>query len=153
MKNLGLKVTILCLIGILGCSSEKAAVKPPSAEALRVKEALEILSKLNKAYDDKDAISFMQYISPTTSPLSLRLEEGIKKDFSIYDKISLNQTIRWAKIKEDTIQLAVHWEGRWLDRRGKEIRERGNAVFSFKDEEGLRLIGIDGDNPFGISGQ
>lgn len=142
-------ISVFVLI-IWGCSSEKAAIKPLSDETLKVKEAIEILLKLNKAYENKDALTFMRYISPTAPPIH---EERIKKDFDLYDKISLNTIVRWAKIKEDIINLAVHWEGRWYDRAGKEVRDRGNGIFFFKDEEGLRLVKIEGDNPFGISGE
>lgn len=148
-----LKAIILGLILILGCSSEKAAVRPPSAESLKVKEAIEILSNLNRAYENKDAESFMLHIYADPSSSFKYLDERIKTDFDIFERMSLNLTPRWARVKEDLLQLSVHWEGKWYDQSGKEIRDRGNGVFSFKDEGKLKLLRIDGDSPFGISGE
>jgi hypothetical protein len=146
-----LGLIILTLALIIGCSSEKASVKPPSAESLRVKGAIEILLRLSKAYESKDVESFMHYISPLSLSNIGYLEKRIKSDFNTYEKISINITLRWAKVKEDSIQLAAQWEGTWYDHTGKELRDRGNAVFSFKNEGDLKLIRIDGDSPFGIS--
>lgn len=153
MKDVRLKSIILALILILGCSSDKAAEKPPSAESLKVKGAIEMLSSLNKAYMSKDSGSFMHHISRDPSSNYEYLEEGIKRDFDIYEKITLVLTPRWARVKEDSIQLAAHWEGRWYDRVGREVRYGGNGVFSFKDEVESKLIGIEGDSPFGITGK
>lgn len=150
MESRILKISIIIIIFILGCASDKA-VKPPSVESLKVKDAIEVLSTLKKAYENRDAGAFMRQISPSSSNFNF-LEERIKKDFSIFGKISLNMTPRWARVKEDLLQLSVHWEGKWYDSSGKEIRDRGNGIFSFKDEKEMKLIKIDGDSPFGITG-
>lgn len=150
-KDIILKVIIVSLIFVAGCSSEKAAIKPPSEESVKVKAASEILLNLSKSYEGKDERLFMFYVSQSVSSGYENLETRIKRDFTIFEKINLNMTLRWARVKEDAIQLAVHWEGRWFDQSGKERRERGNCVFSFRDEEGLKLARTEGDSPFGIS--
>lgn len=151
IKKLRGTILVLFLIFIFGCSSEKVAVRPPSEESIKVKGATEILLTLNKSYEGKDDRLFMFYISRSIPSGYESIEKGIKRDFAIFEKINLNMTLRWARIKEDSIQLAVRWEEKWFEQSGKEKRERGNCVFSFKNEEGLKLAGIEGDSPFGIS--
>lgn len=151
MEKSKLKTIILALILISGCSS-KTAVRPPSEESLKVKGLIEIVSNLNKAYVTKDNKSFMLYIS-TSSSIHEDFKKRIKRDFDTYEKISLNLTPRWARVREDSYQLSVHWEGKWHDPAGKEIRDLGNGLFTFKEEEGFKIIRIGGDSPFGISGE
>lgn len=151
MKAWELNTLILAILLILGCSSDKA-VRPPSAESLKVKDTIEILSSLNKAYENRDPGAFMRHIYRDPSYHSL-IEEGIKRDFAAFERISLNLTPRWARYREDSLQLSVHWEGNWYDSEGKAIRYRGNSIFSFKDKGELNLIRIEGDSPFGITGE
>lgn len=151
MKGRRLKTVILAIVLILGCSEK--TVKPPSAESLKVKDAIEVLSAINRAYENRDAGAFMRHISREPSSNFNSFEERIKRDFSIYGKISLNLTPRWVRVKEDLLQLSVNWEGKWYESSGKELRYRGNGIFSFKDEGEIKLVRIDGDNPFGIAGE
>jgi len=128
MENWILKTLIPVIILVLGCSSDKA-VKPPSAESLKVKDAIEILSILDKAYEDEDSGTFMRHVSNDPSSDYNSLERKIKMDFGIFEKISLNLIPRWVRFREDLLQLSVQWEGNGMT--GQERREGTGEMVSF----------------------
>ena len=140
------------LVGILGLGavacSKPSLVNPADAERVRKIDAT--VEQIRKAYTGKDPRVFQDLFMSLES--LRKVEAAIRRDFALYEQISLDFTID--RVMEDGPNVAVyfHWQGQWkAPDEEQPLRERGLAVFRMLGYQNLTLSAIDGDSPFGMS--
>ncbi len=120
----------------LGCNS-KENVKPSADSNLTI-EALNSIDTLKTAYEGKDRDAFRSRLAPV-------LAAKTSNELS-FEKAELSFSPRMVDINNSEVMVSLNWMGEWVIR-GKVRRDRGIAVFVFGGTP-LKLIRIDGDNPF-----
>jgi len=140
------------LIGLIGggglACSTPSKVNP--ADAARVRKIDETVERIRQAYTGKNADAFRMLLLPLES--LQRLEAEIQRDFSVYERISLDFVIDRVMVEGIDASVYFHWQGQW-QRQAEEqpLRERGHAIFRLVGHQNLSLSGVDGDVPFGMA--
>ncbi|MEK9172574.1 MAG: hypothetical protein AAB282_02840 [Nitrospirota bacterium] len=134
-------------LGAVACS-KPSAINPVDAERVRKIDAT--VEQIRKAYTGKDPGVFQGLFMPLES--LRKMEADIRRDFAVYDQISLDFTIDRVMVEGPDVAVHFHWQGQW-QARGEEqpLRERGHAVFRMVGHQNLTLSAVDGDAPFGMS--
>ncbi len=158
-------------LGAVACSTP-TAVNPADAERVRKIDAT--VEQIRKAYTSKDAGAFQglsmplerlqkmeeqfitQYLVDRNLSMPLerlqKMEADIRRDFAVYEQISLDFTIDRVMVEASDVAVYLHWQGQWqADGDEQPLRERGHAVFRLVGEQDLTLSAVDGDSPFGMS--
>lgn len=135
-----LKICYLLLLVIpfimLGCG--KDAVKP-SEDSILAQGALRSLERIKEAYETKKLDSVRDLAGP-------ELARNFKEELD-FDKAALSfSTPRVIKITDSHVTISVSWQGVW-ERRGMTEKNRGASKFVFL-KDSLKLVQIEGDNPF-----
>src|SRR3989338_5550004 len=134
-------------LGAVACS-KPSAVNPVDAERVRKIDAT--VEQIRKAYTHKDPGAFQDLFMPLES--LRKMEADIRRDFTVYDQISLDFTIDRVMVEGPDVAVYFHWQGQWQARgEEKPLRERGHAVFRMVGHQNFILSAVDGDAPFGMS--
>lgn len=129
----------------IGCSK---AVKPPE-EFTRTKKVLSLIDELNKTYNARNIYMFMDLASRDFKDDYQGLRETVGRNMDEFDTIDLDIMIDRIHMENGIVRVSLHWEGNWIKRRAKEsIKNKGNSVFILAGAEEIKLLGIEGDNPF-----
>ncbi len=137
------------ILQFVSCSSDNTPRYPEDHERFqRINVAVE---SLRVAYVDQDLTSIQNLLLPVEK--LEKLEEDIKKDFSTYQEISLDFFVDRIMVDTDTIDVFLHWQGRWnraspQDGSGQE-RERGHGMLRWVGDQSILLTDVEGDLPFG----
>lgn len=138
-------VLLITLIFIfLGCGG-KDKVKP-SADSLLATETINVIDSIKAAYQEKERESLQNHLAPDIA------ESTLKELF--FEKAELSFAPRMVRIDDSTVMVNLNWQGTWVIG-GSDIKNRGVAVFVFvgydstlREGSPVKLIRIDGDNPF-----
>ena len=134
-------------LGAVACS-KPSAINPVDAE--RVRKIDNTVEQIRKAYTGKDPGVFQSLFMPLES--LRKMEADIRRDFALYDQISLDFTIDRVMVEGPDVAVHFHWQGQWKSRDDDQpLRERGHAVFRMVGHQTLTLSAVDGDAPFGMS--
>jgi hypothetical protein len=134
-------------LGAVACS-KPSAINPVDAERVRKIDAT--VEQIRKAYTGKDPGVFQGLFMPLES--LRKMEADIRRDFALYDQISLDFTIDRVMVEGPDVAVYFHWQGQWQARNEEQpLRERGHAVFRMVGHQNLTLSAVDGDAPFGMS--
>jgi len=128
----------LLFVSFISLSCGKKAVKP-SEDSVLAQNALQQIELIKAAYETKD-------IGSLTNLTDAGLFGSLEKEL-IFDKAGLSfSTPRIIKISGPHVTVSVNWKGVWeLESVIKKNRGSGSFVFL---KESMRLVEIDGDNPF-----
>jgi len=133
-------ILILFLIILIagGCGG-KDKIKP-SADSLLATESFEKIDEIRKAYEAKNF-----------AELQTRADVGhIENFFALgFESAKLNFTHRMVRITDQFVIVNLNWQGNWHTAKGKDLANRGVADLVLHRET-LKLVKIDGDNPFVI---
>jgi hypothetical protein len=132
-------VLIILLFISFGCGKDSLK---PSADSIITKEALNRIEIIKGAYEEKDSSTLRRHLAPE---VAIEILRGL-----YFDKAELYLSPQMVEIKAKAIMVHLNWDGKWIVK-GKEIRDRGIADLVF-DEDTMRLIRVDGDNPFHTPG-
>ncbi len=110
----------------------------PSADSLMTQEVLRAINVIKAAYEEKDRNTLKNNLSPV-------LIEGVLRGLS-FEKAELSLTPRMVKISTSNITVHLNWQGTWTIK-DKSLKNRGVGILIFQRET-VKLIQIDGDNPF-----
>ncbi len=136
MKNYFIVIGLLVFISF-GCSG-KESVKP-SADALLATEAYNRIDVIKNTYLLKDTGTLRGLIDA-------KLAESILEDLR-FEKAELSFTPGMVRITSESVIVSVSWQGIWKIAKKKDINNRGTAnLILYK--ENMKLVKIDGDNPF-----
>jgi hypothetical protein len=129
-------VFVILLAVFAGCSKDKVK---PSADSLLATEIINTINNIEEAYEGKNTIVLQTHLE---SPLAEGVINGL-----VFEKAELTLTTRLIKIKNSKVMVNMNWQGTWWTEQGKKAENRGAADFVFHKET-IKLISIDGDNPF-----
>ncbi len=119
-----------------GCSG-KEEVKP-SEDSILTTKTLSNITLIKTSYEQRDRNSLNSLLDKT-------LAEGILQELD-FEKADLNLNPKIVKIKALTVDVNINWNGTWIVN-SKTIKNRGIGVLILQKAT-LKLIRIDGDNPF-----
>ena len=139
MKKYYIILPLLVFIFSYSCTG-KESVKP-SADSLLSKEAVKRIEVIKKAYESKDAGILKDQIG---ADLSGNILNNIH-----FEKAEMSFSPRMVRITGETVIVNLNWQGRWLFAQDKKYENRGLANLVLQRDT-LKLIQIEGDNPFSI---
>jgi len=128
----------LLLVFVSYSCAGKESVKP-SADSLLTKEVFNRIDIIKNAYEAKDTGILKNQIHADVI-------EPILKNLN-FEKAELFFTPRMVKITNESVIVNLNWQGIWRTAKEKKIENRGLANLVLQ-REALKLIQIDGDNPF-----
>ena len=139
MKNV--YTFLFVLIAVISISCEGKEKVKPSADSLLTVEAIDRLEIIKNAYQGKDAGTLQ-------SRIDTKLAESILKNLG-FEKAELSFTPRMIRITDVSVIVNINWQGIWRIAQDNKLENRGLATLVLQ-RESLKLIEIDGDNPFAI---
>jgi len=139
MKKIYIILLLFVFIFSYGCSG-KDHVKP-SADSLLAKEAFNRIEMIKKAYESKDTGSLREHVQAD-------LFEGIQDNIN-FDKAEMSFTPRMIRITGETVIVNMNWQGLWWLANGRKVENRGTGNLVLQRDT-LKLVKIEGDNPFSI---
>ncbi len=135
-----MKIIYLSLIFIvltsLSCTDENIK---PSVDSQLATEAFEIIETVKRAYEEKRENILREHCETI-------LADMIAKNLS-FEKVDISFTTRLVKITGPLVKVNLNWHGVWWIAQERELADRGVADLVFQRET-MKLIQIDGDNPF-----
>ncbi len=131
---------IILLAGavLIGGCSGKDKIKP-SEDSILADNAMEMVAKIEKAYENRDTVALQGMIGGDLYDLISRQMRFSKADISF-------STPRLVKIEGDEIMVVLNWKSAWVVD-GRDIQNRGLATLVFRKDT-LKLIRTEGGNPF-----
>jgi hypothetical protein len=129
-------IFVILLAVFAGCSKDKVK---PSADSMLATEIINAINNIEEAYEGQDTIVLQNHLE---APLAESIINGL-----VFEKAELTLAARLIKIKDSKIMVNLNWQGTWWTEQGKKAENRGAADFVFHKET-IKLISIDGDNPF-----
>ncbi len=127
---------ILIILVAAGCSSENVK---PSPDSLLTTAAFSRIEKIKDAYEAKDSDALQNSVSAETAG-------SILKNL-FFEKAELSFTPRLVRIGASSVTVNVNWRGTWWTDGDGKLEDRGVADFVL-DKETMKLLRIEGDNPF-----
>ncbi len=129
-------IFILLVLTAAGCSKENVK---PSADSLLTTSAFNSINKIKEAYEAKNRDELQSLSSDEAAG-------AILKNL-FFDKAELSFTPRLVRITASSVIVNLNWQGTWWTVKDRKIENRG-VVNLVLDKETMKLIQIDGDNPF-----
>lgn len=136
MMKINYVLLLLIIVMCLGCTDKNIK---PSADSRSATEAFNIIEAVRTAYEEKDKAALQNHMD------SLLAEHTIKD--LLFKKAGLTITPRMVTITDESIKVNAVWSGSWWLTKDKSLENRGVADFVFH-KASMKLIKIDGDNPF-----
>jgi hypothetical protein len=138
MKINQIILSLILVIVSYSCSG-KESVKP-SADSLLTKDAFNRIDIIKNAYEAKDTgILKNQIHADIVEPILKNLD---------FEKAELSLTPRMVTITNEAVIVNLNWQGIWWSAKDKKIENRGLANLVLQRREALKLMQIEGDNPF-----
>ncbi|MCC6544780.1 MAG: hypothetical protein IT392_09810 [Nitrospirae bacterium] len=139
-----LSVGFLAISIISGCAGKVIL----SDETIRIRNTVDLIHNLKDLYEQHDESIQSLYSS------DFLLESGVKdvifQDMKRFSTISLNIFIDRIEIDKERANVSVHWSASRGDGE-KTFKDGGSSVIIIQSGDGLKIVGIKGDSPFGIS--
>ncbi|OGW43339.1 MAG: hypothetical protein A2132_06430 [Nitrospirae bacterium RBG_16_43_11] len=139
-----LSVCFMTVTVISGCAG-KAVL---SDDAVRIRNTVDIISQLKVLYEGHDegilALFSTDYLSESG------MKDSIVQDMKRFSALSLNIFIDRMEVDKDVVSVSVHWNASRGDGE-KTFKDGGSSVIIIQSGDGLKIVGIKGDSPFGIS--
>lgn len=147
LRNMRFSISIffLLLLIIAGCSGKVIL----SEDAIRIRKVNDFVNELKTLYEQRDA-RVLDLFSQEFLIEAKEVKGAILRDFERFDTISLNLFIDRVEMSGEDVKISVQWSGRWEDT-VKTYREGGSMVLLTSYGSVIRITGIKGDSPFGIS--
>jgi len=120
----------------LGCTDK--GIKP-SADSRSATDAFNVINTVKTAYEEKDTAALQNHMGTL-------LAENIIKGL-LFEKAGLTITPRTVTITDESLKVNIMWSGTWSLTKDSKLENRGVADLVFH-KESMKLIYIDGDNPF-----
>jgi len=139
MKKIYIILPLLVFIFSYSCGG-KDRVKP-SADSLLAKDAFNGIEMIRKAYESKDAGRLKEQMRAD-------LFESIQDNMN-FDKAEMSFSPRMIRLTGDTVIVNMNWQGLWRFANGRKVENRGSGNLVLQRDT-LKLIQIEGDNPFSI---
>lgn len=130
---------MLLIPAVSGCGG-KDKVKP-SADSLLTTEALDRIEVIRNAYQGKDT-------STLRAQIDAQLADEIMSAMN-FEKAELVFTPKLVKIIDESVVVSMNWQGSWQTSNDKTHEGKGTADLVLQRET-MKLIKIEGDNPFVI---
>ncbi len=127
---------IFLLIISLGCTDK--SIKP-SEDSRSATDAFNTINIIREAYEKKDEAVLQNHMDTLLAENTIR---GL-----LFEKAELVFTPRIVKITDSSVKVNFNWRGSWWLSKDKKLENGGVADLVFHKET-MRLIYIDGDNPF-----
>ena len=142
---MGALLILLITFIIPGCGGKVSL----SDDSVRIRKISDFVNGVKKLCEQRDDHIFSMF-SPEYLETSKELREAIQKDIEKFNNIALNILIDRIEINDGIGNISMHWNGSWKDDK-KTYREGGSLVLIISYGESVRITGIKGDSPFGIS--
>jgi len=138
-------IALIALLFTSACGAEKL----PDPSAVESKSVLSELRDMRRAYERKDRGAVMTEVSDSYKDRQ-DLSTALSAIFSKYETVRLN--IQYTKmvitIEEKGIARATfNWDGEWTAHGGNAQKDGGRVTMIF-EAGSLKLLAIDGKNPF-----
>jgi len=135
---------LLALSIISGCAGKVIL----SDDAIRIRNTVDKINQLKELYEQHDEGMLSLFSSEYLSESGMK--DDISQDIRRFGSISLSIFIDRIEIDKDLVNVSVHWKGSWGDG-DKILKDGGSAVIIIRSGDGLKVVDIKGDSPFGIS--
>ena len=139
-------ISLLFIATIINGCAGKAIL---SDDAAAIRKTSDFVNELKDLYERRDehvlALFSQEYL---TSAGEMR--KAILKDLERFNSISLNLFIDRIEMSGEQVNITVHWNGAWKGTE-KTFREGGSMVLLASYGDPIRITGVKGDSPFGIS--
>ncbi len=132
-------ILVFILLVLLGCIG-KDKVKQSDDSRLAI-EAFDSIFVIKAAYQEKNPVILQEHLVP-------ELAETILKDL-FFEKAELSFNHRLVRINDSSVIVNLNWHGAWWTVKDTKLENRGVANLVL-DKETMKLMQIDGDNPFSI---
>ncbi len=139
-----LAACLLLLSIISGCAGNVIL----SDDSMRIRKTVDMVNELKANYEQHDDQILSMFSAEYLSKPEMK--NAILQDMEKFNTISLNIFIDRIVIDKDMGNVTVHWNGSWGDSK-KTFREGGSAVIIIRYGDGLRVMDIKGESPFGIT--
>lgn len=114
---------------------------------------IDLLNNLVRAYQTKNGTSFMTYVSPEFAGDQVNLDRAVRRDFSLFDNISLAFTVNNVTASADKVFVSISYNRSLTGTRsGVTLRDNGLTEFTLKLEKNtLSVFSMKNPLIFGLS--
>ncbi len=145
LKGRGIFAVCLLLLSIIsGCAGNVIL----SDDSMRIRKTVDMVNELKANYEQHDDHILTMFSAEYLSKPEMK--NAISHDMEKFNTISLNIFIDRIVFDKDMGNVTVHWNGSWSDSK-KTFREGGSAVIVIRYGDGLSVMDIKGESPFGIT--
>ena len=137
-------VGFLAISIISGCAGKVIL----SDDAIKIRNTVDMINQLKELYQQHDEGMLSLFSSEYLSESGMK--DDISQDIRRFGSISLSIFIDRIEIDKDLVNVSVHWKGSW-ENGDKIFKDGGSAVIIIRSGDGLKVVDIKGDSPFGIS--
>ena len=136
-------ISIASVISMTGCGG-KAIL---SDDAVKTRNIHDYVNKLKDLYEQRD-----ERVTSMFAPeyLSKDAKDAIQKDFARFNNINMKFFVDKIQTNKGNVDVTIHWNGTWKENE-KTFLAGGSMLLQLQYEDTIRVIGIKGDSPFGIS--
>ncbi|MDD5433980.1 MAG: hypothetical protein PH343_00990 [Nitrospira sp.] len=136
-------IYLIPVISLTGCGGKTILTE----DAVKIRNIHDYVNKLKDLYEQHDE----QLASMFTQEHFSKVEkDAILQDFSKYNNIHLKVFIDKIQINKGNVDVTIHWNGTWKENE-KAFLAGGSMVLLLQYEDTIKVTGIKGDSPFGIS--
>lgn len=136
-----------CLLSITiisGCAGKSIL----SDDAVKIRNTVDIIYQLKELYEQHDEGMLSLFSTDYLSESGMK--DAISQDMKRFSIISLNIFIDRIEVDKDLVSVSVHWSASRGDGE-KTFKDGGSSVIIIQSGDGLKVVGIKGNSPFGIS--
>jgi len=137
-------VGFLAISIISGCAGKVIL----SDDAIKIRNTVDMINQLKELYQQHDEGMLSLFSSEYLSESGMK--DAISQDMRRFGSISLSTFIDRIEVDKDLVNVSVHWKGSW-ENGDKIFKDGGSAVIIIRSGDGLKVVDIKGDSPFGIS--
>ncbi len=136
-------ISLIPAITLTGCGG-KAIL---SNDAVKTRNIHDYVNKLKDLYEQRD-----ERVTSMFAPeyLSKDAKDAIQKDFARFNNINMKFFVDKIQTNKGNVDVTIHWNGTWKENE-KTFLAGGSMLLQLQYEDTIRVIGIKGDSPFGIS--
>lgn len=140
----GMTLLLLFFSIISGCAGKVTL----SDDAISIRNTVDMINQLKELYEQHDEGMLSLFSSVYLSESGMK--DAISQDMRRFGSISLSMFTDRIEVDKDLINVSVHWKGSWGDG-DKILKDGGSAVIIIRSGDGLKVVAIKGDSPFGVS--
>lgn len=147
LRNMRFLISLFFLLLLItaGCGGKVIL----SEDAVRIRKVNDFVNELKTLYEQRDA-RVLDLFSQEFFIEAKEVKGAILRDLERFNTISLNLFIDRVEMGGEDVKISVQWNGTWEDK-VKTYREGGSMVLLTSYGNIIRITGIKGDPPFGIS--